>query len=162
MEKDQTPHSCGSSHFRLHLPLCQLDAHSPRQRFKKKRERQKGPFRLNPNPRHLTPKNQTHGGDTAMLIRKTAHVSDFLGGVMVLFTVYFSDFPKCTAGARQPLAQRRCQACSLKKEGEAATQGSRAWGHLHQSPGRNPKPTAAEIQFLGPNSSGLCPRPANR
>ena len=53
----------------------------------KKREREKR-VHSGPNPRHLTPKNQTHGGDGAMLIRKTARVSDFLGGVMVLFTLF--------------------------------------------------------------------------
>lgn len=43
-----------------------------------------------------------------------------------IYTVYFSDFPKRAAGARQPLAQRGRQACSLNKEWEAAARGSRA------------------------------------
>lgn len=162
MEKDQTPHSCGLSHFRLHLPPGQLDAHPPGQRLKKERQR-KGSIQVKPQPQASHPQESNPRWGWSHVNKEDSPCLRFLGwSYGFIYTVYFSDFPKCTAGARQPLAQRRCQACSLKKEGEAATRGSRAQGRLNQSPGRNPKVTAAEIQFLGPNSSGLCLRPANR
>ena len=112
----------------------------------KKRERQtKGSIQVKPQPQASDPQEPNPWWGWSHVNKEDSPCLRFLGwSYGFIYTVYFSDFPKCTAGARQPLAQRRCQACSLKKEGEAATRGSRARGRLHQSPGRNPKPTAAE------------------
>ena len=88
-------HSWGSSHFRPRVPPGQLGAHPrPRLWLLDKDKNEEGLFRLNPNPRHLIPKNQTHGQGGDMVMRKTASVSDFSSGVMFYLHCLFFRFPK--------------------------------------------------------------------
>lgn len=83
-----------------------------------------------------------------MVMRKTASVSDFLGEVLLFYTVYFSDFPKCAAGARQPLAQRRCKKGWLLKWEVAPTVPCSE--PPPPPPGEDPRPRAAELRSSCP------------
>lgn len=142
IEKERAQHACGLTHFRLRSPG-PLDTHPcPLPLASGQWKNKEDTVRLTPtayqasDPQEpsglLVPQTQQGWGTVT---RQTASVSDFPGGVFILFTVYFSDFPKHAAGARRTLAQQTQGMFPAHKEREVGSTTGR----------RDARPTAAEI-----------------
>lgn len=142
LEKERAQHACGLTHFRLRSPG-PLDTHPcpwPLASGQWKNEEEM--VRLTPTSHQASDPQEpfwTAGSPNPTVLGNGNEADSiclrFLGWSFILFTVYFSDFPKHAAGARRTLAQQTQGMFPAHKEREVGSTTGR----------RDARPTAAEI-----------------